>query len=373
MEIIITHPPLGPQETVLSVDVDATDTTSTVENNTSFDTNDYVVFGVLGEEKTELVLLTSTTGTTVLGHSTGPVFDHGARTGLYQIKYNQAKVYRATSETGTYSLLTTVDLTPDDDVTTYDDTAGTSASWYKVKYYNETTTALSAYSVAVQGTGYTDDSLRSMTDEVLEEFGDPTGKNLTRKQVASHLNAGVRKITTQVFMYFPDYLRTYDTQALTSGTDNYDLPDRFLGFFRVDLNLNGVAASDAYKSSYADDDLGYPDTTYYEANPIITIRGTEFITKPEPTGSGMAFMWFWQAPATMSTESSEHGLPYGARDVLISYALHKAWLPKDEDISDGFKSEYKSSMEGFMDFLANGRQDITSPHVEVVHGSELYE
>jgi len=175
MQIIVQHPNLENQETRLTADVAAAATSSTVENNTGFATGDYVVFGALGEEMTEIVLLTSATGTTTLGHTTGPIFAHSARTSVAQIKYNQAKIYTSDAEDGTYTLLTTVDLTLDQDETVYDDTTGTTATWYKIKYYNETTTALSSYSVAVLGTGYTEDSLYMMTEEIMEEFGDAGG------------------------------------------------------------------------------------------------------------------------------------------------------------------------------------------------------
>lgn len=61
MLVFIDHPSLGPQSTRLAADVAADATSSTVENYTGFVTNDYVIFGKPGEEKSEIVLLTSAT------------------------------------------------------------------------------------------------------------------------------------------------------------------------------------------------------------------------------------------------------------------------------------------------------------------------
>jgi hypothetical protein len=257
MQIIITHPDLTDQETRLTSGVADGATSSTVENNTGFSTNDYVVFGTPGEELTEIVKLTSVTGTTTIGHTTGPVFAHAARTSVTLIKYNQAKIYSATSEDGSYSLVSTVNLTLDQDATVYDDTTGTSSTWYKIKYYNATTTGLSSFSVAVLGTGYTDDSLFTMTEEVMDEFGDSGGKDLTLDEVHRQLRAGVRRITTELFKTYPDYFKNY-VVITPNGTGLDPLPSRFLGLIRVDINADSTTTTDAYKAEYVQENVGEP-------------------------------------------------------------------------------------------------------------------
>ena len=378
MEIIIAHPSLDLQETRLSSDVAASATSSTVENNTGFATNDYTVFGNPGEELTEIVKLTSTTGTTTLGHTTGPVFAHAARTQVSQIKYNQAKIYTSDAEGGTYTLLATADLTLDQDATVYDDTTGTSATWYKIKYYNETTTALSSYSVAVLGTGYTDDSLFSLTEEVMQEFGDEGGKDISKDIVHKHLRAGVRRVTTELFKVYPDYFKAYTTQALTASDYDYSLPTRFLGFIRVDVNYTNSTASDAYKASYITEDFGQPNTQYYKSGPMIAIRGANFILRPTPDATGgYAFMWYWAYPEEITEDNDEHGLPYGARDVLISYALYKLWAARDNETGVGSRSytynkEFKESLTNYVEFVSQSRQQLNSRKIDIAFGSELY-
>jgi hypothetical protein len=366
MQVFISHPELDGQETRLSSDVLASATSSTVENNKGFSTNDYVVFGTLGEELTEIVKLTGTTGTTTLGHTTGPVFAHSARTSISQVRYNQVKVYSSTSETGTYSLVGTKDLSLDQDGTVYEDDAGTESTWYKIKYYNSTTTVLSSFSVAVQGTGYTENSLKSMGDEILEDFGDPEGKDLKREQVYNYLRGGVRKVVSEMVKMLPDYNKCYAVKALTSGSST--LPTRFLGFIRVDV---GSTADDAHKAEYVDEGSLIPDSDYSESSPKVFIRGSSFYTLPDTSAN--AYVWYWEYPAPMTTDSSEHGLPYGARDVLVNYALYRAWLMKDPEKAVSFKSLYRDSLSEYVDFVAQSRQQISSNHVEVKSGSDLYE
>ena len=378
MIISITHPSLDLQETRLSADVAASATTSTVENNEGFATNDYTVFGTLGEELTEIVKLTSTTGTTTLGHTTGPVFAHSARTPVAQIKYNQAKIYTDTTETGLFAtLLATVDLTLDQDDTVYDDTTGTVATWYKIKYYNSTSTALSAFSVAVLGTGYTEDSLFSMTEEVMEEFGDAGGKDLTKDEVHRHLRAGARRLTADLFKVYPDYFKAYTT-ITPNGTGLDPLPSRFLGLIRVDINDAGTVATDAHKAVYINESFGEPNTSYYASGPMISIRGTNLVTRPLVSASGKMFIWYWAYPEDMTEENDEHGFPIGARDILVSYSLYKIWTARSTETGAGtraysYRQLFNESKESYVEFVASSRQQINSSKIGLAFGEDLYE
>ena len=374
IEISIKHPKLGPQETLLSADVAAGATDSTVENTKSFAANDYVVYGFLGEELTEIVLLTSVTVNVTLGHTTGPVFAHAARTPLSQIRYNQARVYRSDDgEEGTYNLIDTADLTVDNDSTVYEDPNGIADSWYKIKYYNSTTLVMSTFSVAVQGTGYTENSLKAMSEEVMEDFGDVEGRNLTRTQVDNYIRGGVRKIISKIMLSRPDYLRTYG--IITPEGNGLDaLPDRFLGLIRADVNYSSSSTTAATKATYSKEDKGYPNTTWSEYEPYVSIRGSYLVTRPTLTStSGRIFVWYWSYPEVMVEDSDEHGLPFGARDVLINYALYKAWLPKDKDAASSYKSIYKDCLDELIEFVEQSPQSITNEKVEVVFGSEDYE
>lgn len=374
MLIKIQLPELGPGKTRVASDVTASDSTTTVENNSDFSANDYVIFEKPGDEEAEIVLLTSTTNETTIGHTTGPVFDHPARTPITEIKYNQAKIYRATSQTGEYSLVTTKDLTPDEEYTEYDDSAGSSTSWYKVKYYNETTEAISSFSSAVQGTGYTSQSLRKMADEVLGDFGDQYADEITRDMVRDKLNAGLRRVVVEIIKHYPDYFLAYTTQSLTSGTATYDLPTRFLSFQRVDVNYSGTDHDNSYKASFEDESAGYPDDNYQKTDPRVFFRGDTFGLRPTPdNSSGQAWLWYWQRPAELDDDDDEHGLPYGARNLLIKYALTELWRSKNGQKADRYFTSFENDLSYYLDFVAQARQTGTAPRVEVKFGAGMYE
>ena len=60
--------------------------------------------------------------------------------------WDKIKIYRSTSESGTFTLLATVDVTN----LTYYDISGTSTSWYKISYYNSSTIGESALTSAIR-------------------------------------------------------------------------------------------------------------------------------------------------------------------------------------------------------------------------------
>lgn len=374
MLLTILHPELATQKTFTTAEVAAAATTTYVENNDDFASGDLVLFGLYGQERTEKVVLTNTTGSNQLDHSTGPEFPHPARTPVSQMMYDQAEISRADSQGGSYSVLTTIDLNFDEEYTLYNDSNGTTSSWYKIRYKNSQSASYSSYSDEIQGTGYEDDALGSMVEEVLTDFGDPTAKKVTRDRVKGFLKAEVRTLTLAIIKTYPDYLKNYTTQSLTANTQTYTLPSYFLGFVRVDVNYAGTDTTNARKAIYEGEDKGLPTTTYTSQTPRVFIRGGSFGLRPTPTTTGgLAFIWYWAYPTPMNSDSDLHGLPFGARDVLVAGSLYKLWLSKNQDTAKGYKTLYQDLKEEFIEFVGQQRQQITKPYQETVSGADLYD
>jgi hypothetical protein len=219
-------------------------------------------------------------------------------------------------------------------------------------------------------TGYTDDSLRSIVDDVLEEYGDPESKEISRVQVRRLARTAVRKMMVNLIKVMPDYRRQYTTQVLTS-TNLYDLPTRFLAFNRIDINFTGTTATEAYKARFDSERNGEPNTVYQTSDPVIFFRGTQWGIKPTPT-TGMAFLWYWDYPIIMTDDNDEHGLPFGAKDSIVAYCLFRLWASKDQDKMSTYRSEYSSSVDDWIEFASQSKQKSTTMGIEVVFGSDLY-
>lgn len=374
MLITINHPELGPQKTFTSAESTAADTSISVDNTEGLASGDLVLFGRYGEERSEVKVVSSIDSSTAITVD-ALTFGHSPRTPIYELLFDQAEIYRATSEGGSYTLITTIDLEVDEDYTIYNDTGGTTASWYKIRYKNSQTTTTSDYSDEVQGTGFTDDSLYSMTQEVLEDFGDTEAKELTRTQVRMYINDGLRKLTQYLISIYPNYRNKKTSQILTSGTATYDLPTKNLAISKVVINYAADDETQGYLAQFQDDgEQVDPAITYSQLDPRISIRNGQLVLHPTPTSSGgYAYIYYWDYPATLSNDSDEHGLPYGARDVLVAFALYRAWLTKNKDRSDGYRTLYRESRDSYQEFLGNSVQTMTPKKMIVKFGTDLYE
>lgn len=372
--ISIGHCTLGPQKTFLTADVAAAATSSTVENMSGFALGEYVVFGEPGEEKTEIVLLTSVTASTTLGHTTGPVFAHAVETPIYEIGYNQIEVYWSATESGTYALLTTIGIAVDQKQTVYEDPNATTARWYKIRFKDVADTLYSPYSVPVQGTGWTSDSLRGMVDQILAESGF-TGDAENRERIRRLLNNEVKQLTQAISKLHTTVLTAYTTQSLTVGTYQYDLPTRFLRFKKIDISFAGGTY---YRAWFQSETEGLPADTYYTTSPYVYRRGSEFGILPESdiTSSGVAKLWYDRYPSEMYDSNDTHGLPYGASDILISKILYRLWVNKSMDgpnyRASSYKNEYETARTSYLTSISEGFQDYNPPVIKVRDGGDLY-
>ena len=143
------------EKTFISADEAIGQTVISVENNQGFSANNYVILGVIGEESSELLKITSVNADgKEITLSSATLHEHLEKAPIQYIRYNQRKFYRSTAEGGTYTHLTTegspVDIQVDNpEGTEFEDSTGTSPSWYKATYFNSTSSTESSTSDAV--------------------------------------------------------------------------------------------------------------------------------------------------------------------------------------------------------------------------------
>lgn len=126
--------------TTFSSDEEASQTILSVTDTTGFSVNDYIILGVIGNENSEICKIAST-NTNSITISVATIHKHYKDEPIQEIRYNQRKFYRSTTETGTFSHLSgegsPISIKVDNPQgTILEDTTGTSTSWYKATYYN---------------------------------------------------------------------------------------------------------------------------------------------------------------------------------------------------------------------------------------------
>ena len=143
------------EKTFFSADEAIGQTVISVENNQGLAANDYVILGIIGNEMAELLKIDSVNvNGKEITLSSATLHEHLRGAVIQKIRYNQRKFYRSTSESGTFTHLSTegspVDIEVDNpEGTEFEDSTGSSTSWYKATYFNSTTSNESSTDDAV--------------------------------------------------------------------------------------------------------------------------------------------------------------------------------------------------------------------------------
>lgn len=223
------NPEIPEQEvTYLSLPVLAGATSVTVKNNDEFALNDRILLGKPGTETAEMVSVTGavTAGTGLtIGATT---FAHSADEPVTRLRFDQVKFYRSiTTSTGTYTILAGTPVNIDWDgiegITTFDDTTGLSAYFYKVSYYNSVSTLESTLSDPIAGTGYARNTVGFLYDEFTREVNDIQNLLVDPVEYLGWLNQVNDEIVLNARKPYR-FLYTRKVYTLSAQTEAFPLP-----------------------------------------------------------------------------------------------------------------------------------------------------
>lgn len=223
----ITEDHILSEETELASDASSSDIILTVDNNDGFSEDDYVVIGRLGNDQTELKQIGSVSDSDGITLKNGLNFTHDKNTVLTKTTYDQRKFYRASSKDGTYSHLSEegspVDLEVDNPRgTSFEDTTGTTTSWYKATYYNSTTSTETDLSNAIAGQAGEADHYTSIY-KVKDQAGFGTNQYISdsvisdyRREAESEIDGRLAADYNVPFSTVPDII-THITTLVAAG------------------------------------------------------------------------------------------------------------------------------------------------------------
>ncbi len=123
-------------------------------NASHFAVNDYVVLGYRGNDTAEIKKISAISADLVTITTDATKFAHSKGEPITKTLFNQRKFYRCATKDGTYTHLSDegspVDIEIDSpDGTLFEDSSGTSTSWYKAVYHNSTTSDTTLLSDAI--------------------------------------------------------------------------------------------------------------------------------------------------------------------------------------------------------------------------------
>lgn len=217
----------GQESARMIADVALGSATITVDNITGFAVDQYVLIGDFGDSSAEIIKLHSSTAPTgnTITFATNTVKDHYTDTKVTVIDYNQVEFSRATTLTGSKSVLTTKAVSPDRLETLYSDVTNlTGYAFFRFK--NSTTSVYSQYSSGINYTGLDNASVQRMVDKACRDTGVVIGDDFsTEEMLLDDANDAQDAITdfdwkfelvkNDTSLTATQYENTYDLSGLT--------------------------------------------------------------------------------------------------------------------------------------------------------------
>lgn len=245
------------EKTYLSQAIAAGVTTLPVKNNDRFTTNDRIMIGEMGQEKTEIVTWSANpTNSSITVSAT--VYPHPADTPVYKLQWDQAKFYRSTTGvSGTYTVISTQTLDVDNAnlTTIYNDTSGLAGYYYKMTVYHSLLALESSDSDPIAGAGNPRNTVGVVIDELFDEFGNDATNVITRSEMIAAMNEVNDDLHTRTKRPY-DFLHTRETLDRTANLNYVAFPTDSSGnqtmwkFDRMEYNFTDTSTDPDTDTTY---------------------------------------------------------------------------------------------------------------------------
>lgn len=348
--IIAQHPENSAVEkTFLAQSSAAAATSLSVKNTVGFAVDDHIIIGKIGNERSEISGINTVTPPDTLAVD-ATLFPHPVDTPICYIKYTQVKFYRATEQAGSYSVIATLPIKVDyPDGTIYDDTSGSSTSWYKVTYYNPVSDVESEASDSFQAeAGVPEVALRGLQDATIELLDDPTEQRVSRRALARWLNECYRKMQRKLQMLDQYSGLITATGTTTTSVFEKDLPSTISQIFKVEAKFGISEFKEAIPMDLRDDQDGYVYDAY---SPRYYFLGNQIGFRPKANGDYK--IWGYTVPVSLVSDGDELIAPYrNYPEIFENYAAWKHSMIYMPEKADAFKGAYEESARDFLNEVA---------------------
>jgi hypothetical protein len=180
----------GNNSSFLEADV-ALGASTLTANGMFFSANQYIILGQPGQDKSEILKISSVNNTTITT-TTNTIFSHNRGDVITFIEYNQIVPERATTLTGSYSALTTIDINPQVAETYLQRTGDATTDAYQFRFYNATSGLYSGYSDPILASGYDDNTVFAIKQRALTQLGEKISDLITDNFLNDALNEARR-------------------------------------------------------------------------------------------------------------------------------------------------------------------------------------
>ena len=215
----------GKVKTYISSEAAAASGTFTAESISGFAIGQRLIVGQVGEERSEILRVhasTAPSGSTIT-LAANSTYRHEVGTPIYFTDYDQVEFSRATTETGTKTVLATTTLTVDSMDTIYDDTTNTTGyGFYRFK--NSDSTTYSGYSDPIPYAGYDRDAASNIFDQALVSAGEEISSRLRYEHLFQFLNDYIYLAREKNFRWSRCKVFDYRLDNVSTGDWEFSLP-----------------------------------------------------------------------------------------------------------------------------------------------------
>ena len=211
------------QKTYITSPITAGVSTLIVQNIVGAEVNGYILIGKIGSEKSEIVQIHATTapsGSTITLKATElPLYNHPTDTTITFIPYNQVEISRATTTTGSKSVLSTMDIAVDQEYSVYNDTTN-STGYAFARWKNESFTTYSGYSTYQAYPSMERKKIGTLIDSILLRIPN----KLSRSDVFGFIKDGLDEVYESKDKWSFEESTRDTTNSYATGTEEFTIP-----------------------------------------------------------------------------------------------------------------------------------------------------
>ena len=221
---------LNVARTFMTIDQTAVGTSLTSGSIVGISDGDYILLGEFGQDTAEIVRVSGAPSGSTITLTGNTVFVHLRNTPIYRLDRNQVEFSRATTLTGSKSVLATVSILASSVYTVYEDQTNTTGYGFG-RAKNSADSTYSNYSESYPYAGYSAQTMKSIFDSCLRDLGlvDSDGTPsfrgaVTRESALCQVNDCQEELA--LIRHRWSYLTAFNTVigTIATGQDAYTLP-----------------------------------------------------------------------------------------------------------------------------------------------------
>lgn len=308
-----------------------------------------VQVGDIGSDLSEIV-----SGTGISGNNfscSTLTNNHPVGTNIYEVRYNQTKIYRTRSSV--QSLVATINLQLDKLSTYYQDTAAQTGDTYQFSYFNSLTGDESPKSASLAQTAFGDNTLRRMRERAKTLFRDKNEKQVFAEDWNAWCNEALAELQRAIMKKDEKYSLISSTLTAAGTSEDgvgtiYVLPTDFRVLKAIWCQFGGVWRP----ATEIDWSAIYPGLQQSFTAPLYTFEGDNIIVRPMNPQSVRIF--YYPSFTKLVNDADTPQKPMDSYDTcIVDYMVMRAYLTSQNDNMVGqYAAKYKVEKEDMISEVA---------------------